>query len=119
MPSQLEDSVLAALRLVLPHYKVISQHPIKYLGQQFYFDYYIPALRLFIECQGEQHYSYVSYFHGTKEEFRLSKQRDQLKREWVKENDMYLLEIKYTELPLQPKTLFYKLERLINVETTN
>jgi hypothetical protein len=114
MPSNLEETVQAQLKVIFPSYKIINQYYVRHLGQSLYFDFYIPALNVVIECQGEQHYKYVPHFHGTKEEFRLSKQRDGCKRDWAKLNKTHFLAIDFNDLPTSPKELFYRLEHLIN-----
>lgn len=60
------------------------------------FDFYIPSLNLVIEYQGEQHYHSIDFFGGSK---RLEDQqkRDNIKREYCKNNNIRLLEIPYTE----------------------
>lgn len=60
------------------------------------FDFYIPSLNLCIEHQGGQHFKSVEYWGG---ELALKQQqaRDQIKRDYCKNNNMSLVEIKYTE----------------------
>ena len=50
-----------------------------------------------IEFNGQQHYECVEYFGGEKK-FLIIQQRDQIKREYCKNNNIQLLEIPYTEL---------------------
>jgi hypothetical protein len=57
-------------------------------------DFYLPARRMIIEVHGEQHYKFISHFHGTRLGFFYSCQRDLKKREWCEINN-----IRYIELP--------------------
>lgn len=60
------------------------------------FDFYIPSMNLAIEYQGEQHYKSIKHFGG-EENFKIQQKRDQIKREYCKENHIRLLEIPYTD----------------------
>jgi len=107
--SDFEETIWAQLKEVFPNCKIVRQYYINYFGTALYFDFYLPAMNLLIECQGEQHYKYTQHFHGTKEAYRLSKQRDQLKREWVKINKVLLLEIKFDDVPKTSFSLFNRI----------
>ena len=61
------------------------------------FDFYIPSLNLCIEYQGRQHYEPIKFFGGEKK-FNMLKHRDQIKRDFCEENNIRLLEIKYTDI---------------------
>jgi len=56
--SEFEDLIWAQLKEVFPNYKIVRQHHVNYFGTALYFDFYIPAMNVLIECQGEQHYYY-------------------------------------------------------------
>jgi len=60
------------------------------------FDFYIPQLNLLIEMQGEQHFKAVSFWGG-EEGLKKRQQHDELKRQFCKNNNYKLLEIKYNE----------------------
>lgn len=59
------------------------------------FDFYLPDFNIAIEYQGEQHYRENSCF---KDKLETIQKRDEIKRQYCKENKIYLKEIKYTEL---------------------
>lgn len=72
------------------------------------FDFYLPEYNLCIEFQGKQHYEPVVFRFGdkkslnerkeeAKEKFASCKERDEIKRDFCEKNNIYLLEIKYTE----------------------
>ena len=60
------------------------------------FDFYIPEKNICIEYQGKQHYEPVKHWRGEKG-FKNLKIRDQIKRDFCKENNIRLIEIPYTE----------------------
>jgi hypothetical protein len=63
-----------------------------------YFDFGIlenEKLKCLIEYQGRQHFKYDENWKQTKEEFEAGQQRDRLKREYSKKNDILLIEIPY------------------------
>jgi hypothetical protein len=59
------------------------------------FDFYLPDFNLAIEYQGEQHFRDNAFF---KEDLSTTQKRDEIKRKYCKENNIELLEIKYTKL---------------------
>lgn len=58
------------------------------------FDFYIPSLNLAIEVQGGQHFRPVKYFGG-EDYFKKYQERDQMKRDYCKENNITLIELNY------------------------
>ena len=59
------------------------------------FDFYLPKYNIAIEYQGEQHFRDNGFF---KDNLTAIQKRDEIKRNYCKENNIELLEIKYTEL---------------------
>lgn len=59
-------------------------------------DFYLPKLKLAIECQGEQHFKPKKYWGGEKT-FNKTKKSDLLKKELCKKNNIYLEYIFYNE----------------------
>ena len=113
MASSFEEETLSLLKEVFPSAKIVPQYFISYMGSQLFFDFYIPALNVIIECQGEQHYKFVSHFHGVISEYKEAKRRDQLKREWAQQQGIPLLEIKFDERPRGPMELFKMIHRVV------
>ena len=54
-------------------------------------DFYLPKYNVGIECQGEQHYKFVKFFHHTEERFKLAQERDNKKSKLCEENYCKLL----------------------------
>lgn len=79
-------------------------------GGKLSYDFYIPELRLLIEVQGEQHYRPVEIFGGEKS-FLTQQEHDKRKREYAKQNNYDLVEIKYDE------DVYKKLQTVLNLES--
>lgn len=67
------------------------------------FDVYISLYNLLIEVHGAHHYKPVSYGSDNSQEakdknFADVQDRDEIKRQWAKENNFILLELSYTDL---------------------
>jgi very-short-patch-repair endonuclease len=109
-----EEETLVKLKAIFPKYKIEEQFAVRHMGQQLFFDFWIPSLRILIECQGEQHEKYVEHFHGNQAEYKESKKRDQLKREWATKNGIPILEIIYKDRGLEPMELFDRIFEVTN-----
>ncbi|WP_202822921.1 zinc-ribbon domain-containing protein [Bacillus cereus] len=81
------------------------------------FDFYIPSLNLCIEYDGKQHFQPVEVFGGVKE-FELTQQRDAIKNNYCKENDIHLLRIPYTTRNIE-KIVGATLEKVIKGHETS
>ena len=108
--------------------KILTNKNIKFIPQYelsvnftnrrtIYVDFYLPDYNLFIEYNGEQHYISVKAFGG---ELTLNDQklRDEQLRTYCEVNDIYLLEIPYTEYKNKTiqKTIEDKLIEFINLK---
>lgn len=60
------------------------------------FDFYVESKNLLIEYQGEQHYKSVDHFGGIRK-FKIQQEHDLRKREYAKEHNILLLEIRFDE----------------------
>lgn len=98
----------------------LEEHHIKYEYQKKFpetklksFDFYLPEQNILIEYQGEQHYHPLNCFGG-KEKFQLQQERDSIKREFAKNNQINLIEIPYYDniekylLPIEGSTTSLK-----------
>ena len=68
---------------------------LKYKGL-LYFDFYLPELNVCIEYDGEQHFKSILYWGGD-DSFKLIQQRDNLKKEYCKLNNIPLLRLTYKD----------------------
>lgn len=96
----------------------LDSHNIKYIPQfkqtiknhNLFFDFFLPDFNLFIEFQGEQHYIPIKAWGG-EEDLIVRQYRDNLKRDWCKENHCSLLEIPYTQ--------FINIDKILESSTTS
>lgn len=58
--------------------------------KRFSLDFYLPKLKVAIECQGIQHFQIVDFFGGV-ENFKKTQKRDEMKRKLCKEHDIRLI----------------------------
>ena len=64
--------------------------------RKLFFDFYLPEQNTCIEYDGKQHYEPNKYFGGI-EYFEKCKERDKIKNNFCKENNINLIRIKYNE----------------------
>lgn len=81
-----------------------KQYAIKYKGNNYMADFFVPSKKLIIEYNGAQHYKSVKQFGGAKK-FHQQKQRDNNVRDYCKKNNIKLLEISYLQYPIIEQTL--------------
>lgn len=90
-------STLKELFPANPHRRVFPEHYVQFKGARLFFDFYIKELEVFIEVQGRQHTEFVKHFHGTKKNFDSQRYRDNLKIQYVQENEKCLVRFNYDE----------------------
>src|SRR5699024_11479701 len=104
---------------IIKHY--LKEHGIEYIREYRFsdckykntkpFDFYIPSLNVNIEFQGKQHNIPRSVFGGEKS-LKETKKRDAIKKKYCSDNNIELLEIKYTEIKNIGKILDEELIRV-------
>jgi len=60
-------------------------------------DFFLPMRNVCIEVNGEQHYKFISHFHGDKLGFMRAKTNDKRKREWCQLNNLRVVELPFKE----------------------
>jgi len=90
-------SILNEMFPANPHRRVFPEYYVKYKGNRLFFDFFIKELEVFVEVQGRQHVEFVKHFHGTAESFHKQRMRDNLKIQYVQENEHCLVRIYDTE----------------------
>lgn len=65
-------------------------------GNNLEIDCFNSTLKLGVEYNGQQHYSYTTFFHKNVEASTNQKYRDELKRRMCQENGINLIEVPYT-----------------------
>jgi len=81
------------LALTYPHDIIFEE--VRIPEDNFILDFFIPSLKLVVECHGRQHTEHVKHFHKTRIEFHKQQDIDRKKREWCKLNGFRLVEIYY------------------------
>lgn len=62
-------------------------------GENLILDFFIPSVKLVIECHGRQHTAHVKFFHRTKRDFHQQQIRDERKKAWCRVNGFKLVEV--------------------------
>lgn len=113
MSSKIANDTYNTLKEIFPYNRIIKEHYIYYKNTRLFFDFYIPELLLLFECQGIQHLKYIKHFHGSVENFRSQKKRDNLKVEYV-EGNLLTLVLLYDKI--DKITVDLVLERIIEAQ---
>lgn len=75
-----------------PHHLVLEEFSVP--GEGMFLDFFMPRKRYVIEVNGEQHYKYNEFFHGTREAFLAQKERDRRKELWCATNMLWICYIR-------------------------
>jgi hypothetical protein len=97
----------------VPFKRIFEEHYVLYKKQKLYFDFFVRECSLLVECQGQQHFNYVKHFHGDRAGFLGQKKRDNLKIEYIQENDLYLIYINYNE-EVTKELIYNKINRAMD-----
>lgn len=81
-------ALFSIMERLLPGEDVITEQPI---GERLKLDVYCPKYRLAAEFHGQQHFTYVEYFHGDMAGFKDSQRRDARKIEICREKRIALV----------------------------
>lgn len=96
--SKLHLKAREVINSVYPLYRVIEE--VKLPGsfyRDLFADFFIPALKLFIEVQGEQHFNYNSYYFSGPKSFAKAQERDRCKKQWFDLNKFDVVYLNYNE----------------------
>jgi very-short-patch-repair endonuclease len=77
------------------------------------FDFYLPDYNLVVEIMGEQHEHPVDYFGG-EESFKNRVYHDKMKRDYLKTNNINILDIWYYEFNKMEELILNKINSIIN-----
>jgi len=89
--SKIADNVYNVLHKLYPFDDIKCEYYVYYKNTRLFFDFYIKTLGVLIECQGEQHFKYVSHFHSDIKALYAQKRRDNLKVEYCEETNLVLV----------------------------
>lgn len=102
--------------------KFLTQHNITYIQEKSFdtcrspknrvlrFDFFLPDLNLLIEYQGHHHYAPINKYRRAKRVHEMTKLHDQIKRQFVIDNDFKFLEIHFKDFEKVDEILLKLLE---------
>lgn len=103
--------------------EILNKHNIRYIPQKRYddyrdvytlpFDFYLPDYNLIIEIMGEQHEKPVALFGG-QEGFEKRIEHDRIKREYLKNNNIPILDIWYYEFDNMEELILNKIQEILS-----
>ena len=93
--SKLHAKVREFLKNKYPTYQILEE--VKIPGSRLRLDFYIPGLKMAVECHGEQHYKYNSMFFSDKLSFYRAISRDKSKEQWCVDNGITLIILNFNE----------------------
>ena len=96
--SNLHLQARALIKECFPTMQILEEVgiPVRHANTLF-LDFYLPLLKLCIEVNGEQHYNFSAFFHGSRLNFMKHKRRDREKRDWCDINSIKVIELPYNE----------------------
>jgi len=83
------------IKSIYGSYSILEE--VKIPGTKLYLDFFVPNLNLVIEVHGEQHYSYIPFFHKSKIGYLKSLKRDNEKIRFCELNNIGVVILKYDE----------------------
>ncbi len=89
--SKFQHNIGQQLKQRYPHDQIFEEIFIPM--ENLVFDFFIPSLRLVVECMGIQHSQHIKFFHHTKQQFHQQQERDRRKKDLCELNGFRLLEI--------------------------
>lgn len=102
---------------------IFQKHNIKFESQKRFddcrdkytlpFDFYLPDYNLIVEIMGEQHERPVEYFGG-EEAFIKCVAHDKIKRNYLKSNNIDILDVWYYEFDNMEKLILAKIQQILN-----
>lgn len=117
--SKQADEVFELLKELFPHNRIKKEYYVNYKGKKLFFDFYIHELSILFEIQGQQHTKFVKHFHGDREVFLAQKNRDNLKIEYVQENQPLSLIRFYHDEKITKELLLKKINKVLDSENNS
>lgn len=101
--SKLHKTTFAVLKKQFPLSLIQQEFSIVVIDERgrkntLFLDFFMPQLRIAIECQGRQHFERVGFFQNSNGDgFKQQQNNDILKQEWCDENNVSLVIIRYDD----------------------
>ncbi len=90
-----QGSLTQIMSKLFPGERIISEY---HIGERLRLDVFCPKHDLAAEYHGRQHFFYVPHFHGNKQGFYESKERDERKLELCKDLGIELVVFRYNDM---------------------
>lgn len=111
--SNLHKKVFDFCKRKFPLYTILQEYTIyvdnRGVKEHLFVDILIKEISLAIECNGEQHYKPNKFFFNGMKSFKESQDRDERKKEWLKNNGYALAIIRFDD-KLNDENLNSKIE---------
>jgi len=114
--SVIANKVYDLIKELFPYNIIIKEHYINYKGTRLFFDFIIKDLGVYIEVHGRQHFEYVHHFHSEKNNFLKQKERDNLKIEYIQENNKLCLVRFYDGEDLNKEKVLKRINKALSSE---
>jgi hypothetical protein len=83
------------LTALFPAERILEEIPIPKIG--LFIDLYVCGKNIAVECNGQQHYEFNSFFYASKFDWAKAVQNDAIKKEWCIINNIKHIELPYDE----------------------
>lgn len=83
------------IKSAFPHDQVYEEVPIP--GSRMRCDFWVPAALVMVEVQGEQHFEFTPFHHGTRAKFRRAVALDREKSRFCDINQFRLVALRYDD----------------------
>jgi len=107
--SNYSEKIEKLFKISFPSYRLKKEKYVFFNNTKLFFDFYVSEMRLLIEVQGQQHYSFNKFFHTSKSDFEKQKVNDNSKAEWAADNGYKFLTINYDMIDKLDEKSFKKL----------
>lgn len=94
-PSSYHLRARCLLSKIYPSERILEEVHLPGCGVSLYVDFLLPQHKLAVEVQGEQHYSYIEFFHKNKLAYLAAKSRDVKKKQFFEINKIIFVELPY------------------------
>lgn len=96
-PSQLHILARELLKEIFPFNRIFEEVALPGCKNVLFGDFHVVNEFMIVEVQGQQHYQFSKFFHGSKIGYNRSLNRDNRKKEWCRINNFYFVELPYNE----------------------
>lgn len=111
--SAIADTMYAVLKELFQYNLILKEYYVQFKNNRLFFDFFIKDFGILVEVQGQQHINFVKHFHQDKLSFLNQKKRDNLKRQYVEENNNLSLVRFYYNEKINKKLVMKKIKKAL------